>query len=202
VTTDTRSSLLARVRDPADAAGWREFFALYEPLLQAYVRKRGVSGQDADEVVQDVLSHLVKAMPSFALQRGRGRFRTWLWRVTGNTLIDRFRRERRRTEAERAWAATTSRSEEDEEPDDWAILHQQYLLEYAKARVRARSAPRTWACFEEHLLKDRPSAEVAADLGITTNAVDVNASRVLARLREFCRLDLEGLFDGDDPLST
>ena len=37
----TRSTLLMRVRDPADAEAWGEFVALYEPLLRAYVRGRG-----------------------------------------------------------------------------------------------------------------------------------------------------------------
>ena len=51
-----------------------------------------------------------------------------------------------------------------------------------KAQVRAQYRPRTWACFEQHVLRGRPGAEVAAELGLTANTVTVNASRVLARL--------------------
>ncbi len=197
--TKTRSSLLNRVRDPADADGWREFFALYEPLIRAYVRKKDVPPRDADDAVQDVLARLVKALPGFYLQRERGRFRTWLWRVTANTLADRARRDRRRIEAERARHEAAADGDEE---GDWVMLHRRRLLEFAMAKVRERSQPRTWACFEEHVLYGRPSAEVGAELGVTPNVVDVNASRVLARLRGFCRRDLEGLFDGDDPLSA
>jgi hypothetical protein len=50
------------------------------------------------------------------------------------------------------------------------------------------------------VLRGRPSADVAAALGVSANAVDVNASRVLARLRSYCRTYLEGLTDGDDHL--
>ena len=33
---DTQTTLLRRVRDPADADAWRQFVALYRPLLRAY----------------------------------------------------------------------------------------------------------------------------------------------------------------------
>src|SRR5262245_37796189 len=46
---DTRLSLLERVRNPEDAAAWGEFVALYEPLLVAYLRKKGVPEHDADD---------------------------------------------------------------------------------------------------------------------------------------------------------
>jgi hypothetical protein len=39
----TRSTLLMRVRDPADGRAWGEFVRLYEPLLTAYVRRKGLA---------------------------------------------------------------------------------------------------------------------------------------------------------------
>ena len=37
----TRHSLIVRLRDPADAAAWREFVALYEPLIRRWPGARG-----------------------------------------------------------------------------------------------------------------------------------------------------------------
>jgi RNA polymerase sigma-70 factor (ECF subfamily) len=102
--SDTLSTLLHRVRDPADAGAWREFVELYRPLLLAYMQRQGRSGPDADDVVQDVLARLVRALPRFDLNRVSGRFRTWLWQVTRNALVDDARRRRRRECAERAHA--------------------------------------------------------------------------------------------------
>jgi RNA polymerase sigma-70 factor (ECF subfamily) len=200
---ETRSSLLRRLRDPADAAGWRQFVALYRPLLLAYVRRQGLRGPDADDVVQDVLARLFRALPEFELNRRRGRFRTWLWRLTRNLLIDRVRRQHHRARAERARAEPEAlEPAEDEEPDaDWRALHRRRVLEFAKDQVRARCRPRTWACFEGYVLRGRPCAEVAAELGVTPNVVAVSASRVLARLRDYCRDYLEGLADGEDLVS-
>jgi hypothetical protein len=53
------------------------------------------------------------------------------------------------------------------------------------------------------LLQGRPSAEVARELGLKKpNAVDVNCSRILDRVRKFCKEYLEELADGLDPLPT
>jgi RNA polymerase sigma-70 factor (ECF subfamily) len=188
---ETRTTLLRRVRDPADADAWREFVALYQPLLHAYVLKKGLAGPDADDLVQEVLARLVKALPGFERDRRRSRFRTWLWRVTCNALADGARRRRRQDRAEQAFAdddRIEAPTADDRGPGaDWVVMHRRRVLEFAKARVRARSHPRTWACFEEHVLRGRPSGEVAAALGVSANTVDVNSSRVLTRLRSYCR---------------
>ena len=158
-TMNTRSSLLIRVRDTTDAEGWHEFLTLYEPLIHAYVRKMGICGYDADDAVQDILIRLLKTLPEFQLDRERARFRTWLWKVTRNALVDRARRQGRRVHAEEAWTEKILREAAVEtEDDDWKKQYRYRLLEYAKTKVRERSHPKTWACFEEHFLNGRPSA--------------------------------------------
>jgi RNA polymerase sigma factor (sigma-70 family) len=80
--------VLFRIRDPADTNAWGECVALYQPLLRAYVRQRGLGDEDARDVVQDVFARLVKSLPDFELARHRGRFRTWLWQVRQSALCD------------------------------------------------------------------------------------------------------------------
>jgi len=55
--------------------------------------------------------------------------------------------------------------------------------------------PKTWACFEQHLVQGRASDRIAAELGLTAVAVRVNASRVLARVKEQCQEYMEELGD-------
>ena len=193
---ETRATLLLRVRDPADAESWREFVMLYEPLLLSYVRNRGLSEHDARDVVQEVFGTLVRSMRSFELDHDRGRFRTWLWRITHNAIVDWARRRGRRAAAE-----DEARKEMPVaiEPDDaaseaeWATAHRRRILEFAMEQVRGRSNAVTWQCFDLHILQGRSSAEVAAQLGLTSNSVYVNASRILARVREQCALYAEDL---------
>src|SRR5579871_6328073 len=101
---ETRLSLLARVRDPHDAAAWAEFVGLYQPLVTAYLRKRGVPEHEVDDIVQEVFTRLVPAMARFELVPERGRFRTWLWQVTHSALMDHVHRRSVRQRSERAWA--------------------------------------------------------------------------------------------------
>jgi RNA polymerase sigma factor (sigma-70 family) len=192
---ETRTSLLRRVRDPADRQSWGEFVALYEPLLLSYVRKRGLNDHDAQDVVQGIFIALLRKLPGFELDRRKGRFRTWLWQVAHNAVVDwaRARRRAQRAEDQRRAEWQDAAPEPD---DDWVAMHRQRVLQFALERVRDATAAKTWACFEQHLLRGRPGAEVGAELDLPANTVYVNAARVLKRVREQCAAYREDL--GDD----
>ena len=147
-----------------------EIRLLYEPVIISYCRKRGLKENDARDVAQEVFVRLLKALPTFELNRERGRFRTWLWQVTVSAMTDPARRNGRRDAAERAWR------EQRIEPDDeeiWRQLFQRRVLDSAIHKVRPKASDNTWACFDRHLLQGRPARIVAADLGMTENAVYV-----------------------------
>jgi RNA polymerase sigma-70 factor (ECF subfamily) len=199
----TRSTLLFRVRNQSDAKAWGEFVALYQPLLTAYVRKRGLSEEDSRDVVQDVFARLVKSLPEFELARHRGRFRTWLWQVCRSALCDWARRRRRRSRAEDAWLKRLSDSPASGQNDsdvEWVRLHRRRIVSFALEQVKARIQATTWACFERHLLERKPSVVVARDLGLSANAVNINSSRILDRIRRYCAEHLEELADGGEKL--
>ena len=99
---DTRLSLLRRVGDRTDNDGWREFKNLYDPLLFTYARRQGLAEHDARDAVQDVYVKLLQELPSFKLDHSRGRFRTWLWQVTHNTVRDQVRKRLRQGNAPRS----------------------------------------------------------------------------------------------------
>ena len=170
----TPSSLIRRVRDPTDAESWREFVALYEPLLLSYVRSLGVPMEDARDVVQDVFARLVRALPEFELDHTRGRFRTWLRQVANSAIADWARRKRHQAKEEEAWRdrlAAMENASGEESDADWEAAHHKRVLDFVLSRVRTETQPKTWACFEQHALQGRPSADVGAELGPTTNAV-------------------------------
>ena len=183
---ETRLSLLDRVRNPANAAAWSEFVAIYQPLLVAYVRKRGVNEHDSADIVQDVFTRLVPALSRFDNAPDRGRFRTWLWQVTHSALADWARRRAAHVRAEQHWADSQEATGTAGPDDEWGQMHHRRIMEVVVDRVRKSTQATSWACFEGHILAGRPAAEVAAELGVSQNAVYVNASRVLARIREQC----------------
>ncbi len=57
--------------------------------------------------------------------------------------------------------------------------------------MQAEFPSRMWKACWEHLVHDRPAADVAAELGIAVGTVYVAKARVLGRLRQ----ELDGLLD-------
>ena len=82
--------------------------------------------------------------------------------------------------------------------EEWAKLHRKKILKHALESVRDRTKPRSWACFEQRLLRDRPGVEIAAELGIDPSTVFVNAHRVLTRVRAVCQKFDEDMSDAHD----
>lgn len=66
-----------------------------------------------------------------------------------------------------------------------------HLVHRALELMQAEFQTVTWKACWECVVRDRTAAEVAAELGITVNAVYLAKSRVLRRLRE----ELQGLLD-------
>jgi len=194
---ETRITLLQRVRDRHDHESWQEFVQLYEPLLKRFVLSRGVPVRDADDIVQEIFATLLRALQSFEFDQSRGRFRTWLWRVARNVMVDCARRQQRQRKAEAEWCDRVAALQDDDSSmAEWSRIHKQRVMEFVLQRVRETSQPKTWTCFEEHIQRGRPAAEVAGELDLKVNAVYVNASRVLKRVRALCRELDEDL--GDD----
>ena len=65
------------------------------------------------------------------------------------------------------------------------------MLQQLLKRVRTDFSPQTWAAFQAVTFADRSADEVATELNMTTNAVFIAKSRVLARLRH----EAQGLID-------
>jgi len=76
------------VKDQGGDASWKQFASLYHGYIYALVRKYKVSHEDAEELVQDVLVKVWKALGSFLYEPERCRFRTWLSRICKNTAIN------------------------------------------------------------------------------------------------------------------
>jgi RNA polymerase sigma-70 factor (ECF subfamily) len=200
--SETRLSLLKRVRDLADGESWREFYAIYQPLIFSYLRGLGLKAQDADEVTQEVFRRLVEALPTFELDRTRGRFRTYLWKLTHNTLIDVMRRKTVRDKAEKEWIRRFCKLNESESQKLEKIFmdqHRERILKVVLPQVQATVSPTSWACFEGRMLRDLPAAAVAAELGISDKVVYVYAWRVLQEVRCRCAEHEEDL--GDDSVA-
>jgi RNA polymerase sigma factor (sigma-70 family) len=169
----TSPSLLERVRQPQDRASWQRFVQLYTPLLFHWAHRAGV--HDAEDLVQDVFTVLVKELPAFQYDPSRN-FRAWLKTILMNILRKKLRRP-----APGPLAADVPGPEAVSELENEE--YQQRLLARAMELMQTDFAPATWKCFWECEVNGRAAADVAQQLGLKVGAVWVNKSRVLARLR-------------------
>ena len=71
----TRRSLLTRLRDAGDQAGWREFFDIYWQLLYRVALKSGLTEAEAQDAVQETIITVAQQMPGFRYEPARCSFK-------------------------------------------------------------------------------------------------------------------------------
>ncbi|MBY0231582.1 MAG: sigma-70 family RNA polymerase sigma factor [Gemmataceae bacterium] len=156
---------------------------LYTPLIKAWLARMGLTGQDADDVTQNVMMVLVRRMGDFERQPRPGAFRRWLRTITANCLRDFWRAERSRPRAD--WSALVEQMEGESGLSAlWDREHDQHVTRQLLDLIRPAFEPNTWEAFRRTALAGESPSEVAASLGMTVNAVFIARSRVLGRLRQ------------------
>ena len=62
---DTRDSLLIRVASSGDQGAWEQFARIYRPVVYNVARMRGLQDADAQDVAQQVLIAVARALPTW-----------------------------------------------------------------------------------------------------------------------------------------
>jgi RNA polymerase sigma-70 factor (ECF subfamily) len=192
--TTTHVSLLARLSDMADEAAWREFSERYGEMISTVGRRWGLQPADCDDLVQEVLLALSKAMQGFEYRPEKGKFRAYLKTITLHA-VGRILRQKGLT-ARRGDTETASNAAGHSAPNDhawdeeWRANHvrramQVIEVEFSGAQLRA---------FQRHAVDGSEAQAVAEALKLTVNQVYQAKSRILKRLTELVQeqVDDEG----------
>lgn len=185
----TPATLLERVRQPADAAAWKQFVQLYTPLLFHWARRLGLQSADAADLVQEVFLGLCNALPHFRYDRRRS-FRAWLFTLTRNKWQD-WKRRRVPVPVGDIHGTVANRPDDDGPAMLEEAEYRSRLCGRALQLIQREFAPATWQTFWATVVEGRPAVDVARRFGLTPNAVYLARGRVLRRLRE----ELDGLID-------
>lgn len=187
----TSLSLLDRLRE-VDAsskrqADWRRFLDIYEPLLRSWAKRQRMEAADADDLVQSVMTVVVRRLADFQHNGRIGAFRTWLRTITFH-CVQEFWRARAASPAGVGGSDVQMLLAELEDPDSptshmWDQEHDRHVMHMLLQQLRDSFDTRTWQAFEQFALLNRPAADVAKELNMTTNAVFIAKSRVLTRLK-------------------
>jgi RNA polymerase sigma-70 factor, ECF subfamily len=194
---DTSTSLLDRIRLHDDGPSWKRLVDLYTPLIQGWLRRYGsaVQAHDLDDLVQEVLAQVVRGLPEFQHNRRPGAFRCWLRMIAVHRLLA-FRRAQKSRPVASGDSVIDGQLAQLEDPESalsslWDHEHDRHVLRRLRELIQPEFNPTTWQAFTRTALKGERAADVAADLGITLNAVLLAKSRVLRRLRQ----ESQGLID-------
>jgi RNA polymerase sigma-70 factor (ECF subfamily) len=184
--------------DP-QATGWHHLVESYGPFIRRILVRKGLRGDTADDVVQNVMTVVVQRLPDFERQR-TGSFRSWLRGITINCLKEYWKSKKHQMQAEHH-EDLQELIQVVEDPhsgftESWNREHAQHVLDRLLEKVAEEFAPQSIEIFRRLSLNVEAVDDVARGLGLTANACFITRSRVLKRLRELVRL----LFGEDEGL--
>jgi RNA polymerase sigma-70 factor (ECF subfamily) len=193
---DTSLSLLQRLGRPeVQSADWDRLVAVYSPLLRSWLGRHPLQGADADDLIQEVLTVLVKKLPQFQHAGKQGSFRAWLRCILANQVRYFYRQQRNQPQPAGPHDESSPLLQLEDSGSElsrrWDAEHDRHVVSRLLEIIKPEFTSSTWEAFERSALHNRPAGEVGAELGMTANAVCIARSRVMRRLRE----EAKGLLD-------
>jgi RNA polymerase sigma factor (sigma-70 family) len=190
----THATLLARLAQGTDPVVWPEFVDRYGELIRAFARRQGVQPVDCDDVLQDVLLSLTRAMPGFTYDPAKGKFRSYLKTVTLRAIFKRRFRDRGQVELEHMEEATQAAGIDDVVEQGWEAEWRQYHLRLAWHTIEAEFNGTDRQAFERYAMAGAAAQAVADELGLNVDQVYQAKSRILRRLAALieCQVQDEG----------
>jgi len=176
----THRTLLARLGDARDQTAWRDFHARYAELIASYARRRGIRPADCDDVVQETLLVLQKAMTRFTYDAERGTFRGYLKSIVSSAIHHRFCQKQ--GHAPLPLSESPQPAFDDPAEAAWELEWQRYHVRLALRTIQAEFSAADRAAFEAYALAGREANETAAALGLSVDQVYQAKSRIVRRI--------------------
>lgn len=170
--------------------------------LYAFVRRRGHSPEDAQDLTQGFFGHLLENHALATVDQAKGKFRSFLLASLRNFLTNEWERARtqKRGSGQRVVSldATAAESRYGLEPVDhaspdklfernWALTLMEQALERLRAEQAAAGKATEFAPMQLCLMGDAEApghAALAAQLGLSVGTVKMAVSRLRRRYRE------------------
>ena len=181
--------------------------------LYAYVRRRGHSPEDAQDLTQEFFARLLERQTLAHADPNRGRFRSFILTAMNHFLVSEWKKARAKKRGGGCsvlsldWAAAEERF--DLEPADhsapdkiferqWAMTLLSEVLNRLEREFHAEGKTELFAALKQTLTGTResqPYAELAARLDMNESAVKVAVHRLRKRYRELIRDEIAGTLD-------
>jgi RNA polymerase sigma-70 factor (ECF subfamily) len=181
---ETRPSLIVRIQGQRNEQAWTEFVSAYEPFLRSLISRQGVPDRHVPDVSQQVLAAIARSVENWRDDGNPASFRRWVSRVARNVVIKFMTRERRQIGGQGGTDLVELLENVAEATDQDATQVYEYeLILWTAEKVRGEFRETSWKAFWATLIEDRPVAEVAAELGVSTGSIYMSRSRIMARIQ-------------------
>ncbi len=183
---ETRDSLLMRVADTRDQAAWEQFARIYRPVVYNVARMRGLQDADAQDVTQQVLLSVSKALPTWERRDESTRFRHWLCRMARNATINMLTRQPKdRAVGGPLLPIDIPEDQADSDLDSTLVReYRRQLFRQAAEHVRTRADVTTWQAFAITMIDGLTITEAAERLQRSEAVIYAARSRIMRRLRD------------------
>jgi RNA polymerase sigma-70 factor (ECF subfamily) len=82
--------LLRRISQQRDTQAFRELFHAYGPRIKAYMMRKGVEAQAAEDLAQETMLTVWRKASLYSVEKGNAT--TWIFTIARNLRVDRVRR--------------------------------------------------------------------------------------------------------------
>ena len=185
---ETSTTLLRDISEDAENARWPEFVSRYRPMMLAFLKAR-FPMVDADDMVQETLIALSKALPHYRYAPDEtGRFRSYLTGILCKRALKQCERDAKdmaRQAEYRNFMAPGRTADTDADQATWRVA----LLEIATRQLLddGKISDKSKQIFQRLTVDGQSPESVAAAYGTSRNNVDKVKSRMIAKLREIIR---------------
>ena len=196
----TRITLIGNIKENNEDA-WNEFCLFYWDIIVGWARRMGCSEAVAQDVFQETMISLMRQLPNFNYDTGRGKFRSFIKTIVKRRVCDIYRKEGK-------YVSLSSESSEENSSDidifdkinaehnnseityDSDIVWLDSILKLAVKNVAKKTDPTTYLSFKLYVLEEKPVEEVIKVAGVDKiGTVYQHKSRFLSALKiEFYKL--------------
>ena len=182
----TDGELIETVKDWRDDHSWKVFHERYAGFITSHAIRCGLNENEAEDVLQETMIKVARALPTFEYDRKVCRFRTWLNQIINHRIVDHYRCKNRFLKRE-----TSLESLGIDPPDSHPegvdpVAHaetERAMLEACLAGVRNEVKPEHWQLFEAYALRGLKAKEVAALFNVSVSKVRTTRMRLLSKLK-------------------
>lgn len=177
----TRVTLLERIKNSHTDESWNDFVAIYRPYICSVIKNLGVENAEIDDLMQAVFITCWEKLPEFEYDPQQGKFRYWLCRITTWTCNNHLRKSVRRS---RILADDFDYDNEALTPEIEEIVDSEwktFISNKAWENVRETLSGKMLQTYVK-FLKNESLEDIAQDLSITRNTVQVYCGRVEKRI--------------------